>query len=62
LSSDITNGLGDIDPEYRDNLVGNSQGAPLDPALRVLPGKQISNSAPWVVTSSASWTWVSGTM
>lgn len=41
--------------KYRDNLVGNSQGAPLDPALRMLPGKQISNSAPWVVTSSASW-------
>ncbi len=42
--------------KYRQNLVGNRTGAPLDPALRVLPGMQLSNAPRWVVTSSASWT------
>lgn len=42
--------------KYRDNLVGNISGAPLDQALRKLPGSQMSNAPKWVVTSSASWT------
>ena len=42
--------------EYRNDLVGNKSGAPLDPALRMLPGKQMSNAPRWVATSSASWT------
>ncbi|NOU02256.1 MAG: TonB-dependent receptor [Novosphingobium sp.] len=42
--------------KYRNDLVGNKSGAPLDPALRMLPGKQMSNAPRWVVTSSASWT------
>jgi outer membrane receptor protein involved in Fe transport len=42
--------------KYRNDLVGNKSGAPLDPALRMLPGKQLSNAPVWVVTSSASWT------
>ncbi len=42
--------------KYRDNLVGNKTGAPLDPALRKLPGSQLSNAPEWVVTASASWT------
>ncbi|WP_296675291.1 TonB-dependent receptor [Novosphingobium sp.] len=42
--------------KYRNDLVGNKSGAPLDPALRLLPGKQLSNAPELVVTSSASWT------
>ena len=42
--------------QYRENVVGNSSGAPLDPALRVLPGKQLSNAPKIVVTSSVAWT------
>jgi iron complex outermembrane receptor protein len=38
------------------NLVGNSAGAPLDPALFLLPGSVLSNAPRHVVTTSASWT------
>lgn len=41
---------------YRGDLVGNGRGAPLDPALRVLPGEQMSNAPDWVATSSVTWT------
>jgi outer membrane receptor protein involved in Fe transport len=41
---------------YRSDLVGTALGAPLDPALRVLPGKQMSNAPDWVATSSVTWT------
>ncbi|MFX4990425.1 hypothetical protein ABTC08_19575, partial [Acinetobacter baumannii] len=41
------------DTHYRRNLVGNSSGIPLDPALRILPGKQLSNAPKNVVTASA---------
>ena len=41
-------GLTFADTKYRDNLVGNGNGAPLDPALRVLPGNNLSN-APEIV-------------
>ncbi|MBS0476151.1 MAG: TonB-dependent receptor [Proteobacteria bacterium] len=44
------------DTKFRNDLVGNKSGAPLDPALRMLPGSQMSNAPKWVVTSSASWT------
>jgi len=42
--------------KYRDNLVGNDNGTPLNPALRRLPGKQVSNAPRVVATGSASWT------
>ncbi|MEP9360741.1 TonB-dependent receptor [Sphingomonas sp. KR3-1] len=42
--------------KYANNLVGSKNGAPLDPALRLLPGKLLSNAPEWVVTSSAAWT------
>ncbi len=42
--------------KYRNNVVGNSSGAPLDPALRVLPGRTLSNAPKIVVTSSVAWT------
>ena len=44
------------DTRYRNNLVGNSSGAPLDPALRLLPGQPLSNAPRYVVTSSIAWT------
>ena len=44
------------DTGYRDNLVANSAGAPLNQSLRRLPGSTLSNSADIVTTASASWT------
>ncbi|WP_326525827.1 TonB-dependent receptor [Sphingomonas sp.] len=44
------------DTSYRSNLVGSQAGLPLDPALRVLPGKRLSNAPEWVATSSFAWT------
>jgi outer membrane receptor protein involved in Fe transport len=41
---------------YRSNLVGNQLGTPLDPALRKLPGDNLSNAPKYVVTSSVAWT------
>lgn len=42
--------------DYRADLVGNASGAPLDPALRKLPGDNLSNAPEIVVTGSATWT------
>ncbi|WP_315760046.1 TonB-dependent receptor [Sphingomonas sp. Y38-1Y] len=44
------------DTHYRENLVGSASGIPLDPALRVLPGNQLSNAPEIVATGSFSWT------
>jgi iron complex outermembrane receptor protein len=44
------------DTRYRDQLAGNLSGAPLDQALRLLPGSTLSNSADIVTTTSLSWT------
>ena len=44
------------DASYRTNLVGNQTGAPLDPALRVLPGSNLSNAPELVTTGSVTWT------
>ncbi|HEX8486629.1 TonB-dependent receptor [Sphingomonas sp.] len=44
------------DTKFRRNLVGNSQGEALDPALFLLPGAQLSNAPKNVVTTSFSWT------
>ncbi|VVT03965.1 TonB-dependent receptor [Sphingomonas sp. EC-HK361] len=52
----VTAGLTVTDTSYRDQLVGNSAGAPLDQALRRLPGQTLSNSADIVATSSVAWT------
>ena len=41
---------------YRNNLVGNSDGLPLDPALRKLPGDNLSNAPELVATGSFAWT------
>jgi len=42
--------------KYAKNLVGNSAGAPLDPALRLLPGDNLSNAPEVVVTTAVTWT------
>ncbi len=44
------------DTSYRGDLVGNRNGVPLDPALRYLPGDNLSNAPEWVATSSMTWT------
>ena len=49
-------GLTYAETKYRSDLVGNSTGAALDPSLRVLPGKNLSNAPEYVVTSSVTWT------
>jgi outer membrane receptor protein involved in Fe transport len=49
-------GLTYSNTKYRNNLVGNDTGAPLDPALRVLPGNNLSNAPEVVMTGSAAWT------
>ncbi|HEX6377094.1 MAG TPA: TonB-dependent receptor [Allosphingosinicella sp.] len=41
---------------YRGNLVGNENGLPLDPALRKLPGDNLSNAPEYVLTSSVGYT------
>lgn len=52
----LTMGITYSDTKYVNNLIGNDSGAPLDPALRLLPGDNLSNAPEWVATSSFSWT------
>jgi iron complex outermembrane recepter protein len=42
--------------KYRKDIVGNASGAPLDPALRKLPGDNLSNAPELVATASFAWT------
>jgi iron complex outermembrane receptor protein len=49
-------GLTYTDTKYRDELVGNQSGAPLDQALRALPGANLSNAPKVVATTSVAWT------
>ena len=44
------------DTKYAKNLVGNSRGEALDPALFLLPGARMSNAPQHVVTSSLAYT------
>ena len=52
----LTLGMTYADTRYRDNLVGTDNGAPLDPALRILPGNRMSNAPELVITGSFAWT------
>ena len=52
----LTAGLTYADTKYRNNLVGNNAGAPLNQALRKLPGDNLSNAPELVVTGSVAWT------
>lgn len=42
--------------KYRQNLVGSKAGAALDPALRKLPGDNLSNAPEITATASLAWT------
>ena len=42
--------------KYRSDLVGNNNGTPLDQALRVLPGQNLSNAPELTATGSVTWT------
>lgn len=52
----VSAGLTYAQTKYRNNLVGNNAGAPLNQALRKLPGDNLSNAPELVVTGSAAWT------
>ena len=52
----MTMGLTYADTSYEDNLVGQDNGSPLDPALRLLPGDNLSNAPEVTATASLSWT------
>lgn len=52
----MTAGLTYANTKYRGNLVGNASGAPLDQALRLLPGNNLSNAPELVATGSVAWT------
>ncbi|MBA3939717.1 MAG: TonB-dependent receptor [Sphingopyxis sp.] len=52
----MTAGLTYANTKYRNNLVGNNSGAPLDQALRLLPGNNLSNAPELVATGSIAWT------
>ncbi len=49
-------GITYADTRYRENLVGNRLGGPLDPALRKLPGDNLSNAPEITATGSFTWT------
>jgi outer membrane receptor protein involved in Fe transport len=44
------------DTKYRGDLVGTDDGAPLNQALRRLPGRRVSNAPSTVVTGALTWT------
>ena len=52
----FTFGLTYSDTSYENDLIGNDSGVPLDPALRLLPGDNLSNAPQIVATSSVTWT------
>jgi iron complex outermembrane recepter protein len=52
----FTAGLTYAETEYASDLVGRDTGVPLDQALFLLPGSQLSNAPDLVVTTSASFT------
>jgi iron complex outermembrane recepter protein len=52
----FTAGITLADTRYQRNLIGNARGQPLDPALFLLPGDNLSNAPEWVGTASVTWT------
>ncbi|HEY0011827.1 MAG TPA: TonB-dependent receptor [Allosphingosinicella sp.] len=55
-SLQFTGGITYANTRYRNELVGRDTGIPLDPALFLLPGDQLSNAPEFVVTSSITYT------
>ena len=52
----VTMGLTYTDTSYENDLVGKDSGAALDPALRLLPGDNLSNAPEITATASLSYT------
>jgi outer membrane receptor protein involved in Fe transport len=52
----ITAGITYADTHYKNDLVGRNTGTPLDPALFLLPGDELSNAPKLVSTASLTWT------
>jgi iron complex outermembrane receptor protein len=52
----FTAGLTYADTRYRGDLVGRDTGTPLDPALFLLPGDNLSNAPKITATGSIAWT------
>jgi iron complex outermembrane receptor protein len=52
----ITAGLTYANTHYRGDLVGRDNGTPLDPALFLLPGRNLSNAPKITATGSIAWT------
>jgi outer membrane receptor protein involved in Fe transport len=52
----LTMGVTYAQTKYRSNLVGDDSGTPLNPALRLLPGQNLSNAPELVGTGSFAWT------
>ncbi|HEX4738290.1 MAG TPA: TonB-dependent receptor [Allosphingosinicella sp.] len=55
-SLQLTAGYTYANTHYRHNLIGRETGLPLDPALFLLPGMEVSNAPRNVVTASITWT------
>ncbi|HKR25072.1 MAG TPA: TonB-dependent receptor [Allosphingosinicella sp.] len=52
----FTAGFTYADTHYRSNLVGRDTGSPLDSALFLLPGDNLSNAPKYTATASVTWT------
>ncbi len=52
----VSMGVTYSDTSYQNDLIGNDSGAPLDPALRLLPGDNLSNAPEVTATASLSYT------
>jgi outer membrane receptor protein involved in Fe transport len=52
----ITGGVTYANTQYRNNLVGRDTGTPLDSALFLLPGDNLSNAPELTATTSLTWT------
>jgi outer membrane receptor protein involved in Fe transport len=52
----VAAGLTYASTKYRNDLIGTNTGAPLDAALRKLPGDNLSNAPELVATGSMTWT------
>jgi iron complex outermembrane receptor protein len=55
-SLQLTAGFTYADTHYKKDLVGRNTGQPLDPALFLLPGSNLSNAPKEVITGSVTWT------
>jgi iron complex outermembrane receptor protein len=52
----VTAGFTYVSTRYRNDLIGRDTGTPLDPALFLLPGDNLSNAPKYTATASITWT------